>query len=71
MQVKWGERASGSGNQVGLKKTFTVELMVLRRPLRGNVETGHDRLLQDTFIQFRLIFTMLRFYITFVAGTAL
>jgi hypothetical protein len=57
MQVKWSERASGSGNQVGLKETFTVELIVLRRPLRGNAKTGHDRHLLHPFIQFRLIFT--------------
>ena len=56
MQVKWSERASGSGNQVGLRETFTVELAVLRRPPRSNAETGHERLLANSFIQFRLIF---------------
>jgi len=56
MQVKWSTRASGSGNQVGLRETFTAEPTVLRQPLRGNAETGHDRLLPNTFIQFRLNF---------------
>ena len=86
MQVKWSERAIGSGNQVGLRETFTVELTVLRRPLRetftveltvlrrplrGNAERGHDRLLPNPFIHFRLIFAYAQGLYKFVAGTAL
>lgn len=71
MQVKWSERPSGSGNQVGLRETFTVELTVLRRPLRGKAKTGHDRLLPILFIKFRLIFAYSQINITFVALTAL
>jgi hypothetical protein len=70
MQVKWSERASGSGNQVGLRETFTFELMVVQRPLRGNAETGHGRLLPNPFIQFRLIFACAHALYKFVAGTA-
>jgi len=28
MQVKWSDRASGTGNQVGLREAFTVELTI-------------------------------------------
>ena len=70
MQVKWNERASGSGNQVGLRETFTVELTVLRRTLRGNAETGHDRLLPYPFVQFRLIFVDAQMLYNFCSWTS-